>query len=242
MYEIYWGDKMVAFSSILNMPSGVMKNAFREHRLVVLPDFQGLGFGTKISEFLGEYLLNNGNRFFSRSTHIRLGRHRSESNLWIPTSTNQIVVENLNDPNQSRMKSNKYKKYDAQRTAYSFEYVGKNFNKLPHQRIICIDDTPYDYAKEIIIGLLNENKHPIIISGVASSKANTSWEIVAKEIGIRTEIAYLKKFDKNKEEYYVFNKSTLSGTCDYLIIKECNLKKLDELKDLNILNIIKVND
>ena len=39
---------------MLCMPSGTSKHSYRGHRLVVLPDYQNLGFGTKINEFLGE--------------------------------------------------------------------------------------------------------------------------------------------------------------------------------------------
>ena len=43
-----WNSKPVGFVAILPLPSGTTKNAFKITRVVVLPDFQGLGIGMKI--------------------------------------------------------------------------------------------------------------------------------------------------------------------------------------------------
>lgn len=71
-----WDDKIVAFNSILPMPSGTMQNAFRGHRLVVLPDFQGLGIGSKISEFTGAILKSQGKSYYTKTVNPALGCYR----------------------------------------------------------------------------------------------------------------------------------------------------------------------
>ncbi|CAE7207459.1 Ctsb [Symbiodinium natans] len=43
--EAYWGDEPVAFVALLPRASNSSRTEVREHRLVVLPDFQGLGIG-----------------------------------------------------------------------------------------------------------------------------------------------------------------------------------------------------
>jgi len=43
-----FNDKPIAFMAILPFPSGVIQNGYRISRVVVLPDFQGLGIGFKI--------------------------------------------------------------------------------------------------------------------------------------------------------------------------------------------------
>ena len=53
-YLVYWDDVLVAIRLMLCMPSGTSKHSYRGHRLVVLPDYQNLGVGTKINEFLGD--------------------------------------------------------------------------------------------------------------------------------------------------------------------------------------------
>ena len=46
-----WQQAPVAFSSWLPMPTGSMSNAYREHRTVTLPDFQGVGIGNALSAY-----------------------------------------------------------------------------------------------------------------------------------------------------------------------------------------------
>ena len=101
---------------------GDTRQKYRESRLVVLPDFQGMGIGTYLSEAIGEYFLNKGFRYFSKVAHVRMGEHRQRSNLWRPTSTNL----------KSREKSQKCSKkeawhhlmLDTKRLCYSHEYIG----------------------------------------------------------------------------------------------------------------------
>ncbi|HEY2510278.1 MAG TPA: GNAT family N-acetyltransferase, partial [Polyangiaceae bacterium] len=45
----------IAFNSIRTLPHPVAKNIKLAHRLVVLPDYQGLGVGWKLNEWTGAY-------------------------------------------------------------------------------------------------------------------------------------------------------------------------------------------
>jgi len=56
--------------------------AFREHRTVMMPDFQGLGIGTCMSNAVAAAMLRRGLRYFSRTAHPRFGNHRQKSDLW----------------------------------------------------------------------------------------------------------------------------------------------------------------
>ena len=80
-----WNNKLVAFESILPLPNGSYKNAYREHRLVVLPDFQGLGLGIKISEWCGGILKNEGKTFYTKTVNPALGIFRQNSPNWHQT-------------------------------------------------------------------------------------------------------------------------------------------------------------
>lgn len=73
-----FGDEevLVGFTSAIPLPSGTLENAWRGHRLVILPDFQGLGIGPRLSDALAEIYLNKGCRFYSRTAHPRLGAYR----------------------------------------------------------------------------------------------------------------------------------------------------------------------
>jgi GNAT superfamily N-acetyltransferase len=89
-YMALWEGQVVGFESIMAYPSGTVQNAFREHRLVIHPDYQGLGFGPRISEAVARHYVENGKRFFSKTAHPRLGEYRDQSPLWKPTSKNHM--------------------------------------------------------------------------------------------------------------------------------------------------------
>lgn len=133
-----WNDIPVAFSANLCLPSkipplyeGDNRKKFRESRLVVLPDYQGMGIGTRFSNAVGEYFLNEGYRYFSKTAHVRMGEYRQKSELWRPTATNL----------KSREKSQKCSKkeawhhmlLDTKRLCYSHEYIG-DLNNIYRQK------------------------------------------------------------------------------------------------------------
>ena len=113
-----WEGQLVGFISIMAYPSGTVKNSFREHRLVIHPDFQGFGFGHVLSESVAEIYLENGKRFFSKTSHPRLGEYRDNSDLWKPTSKNHLKRKDGQDSNLTRWKIN------PNRWSYSHEYIG----------------------------------------------------------------------------------------------------------------------
>jgi len=121
-YVAYWNNVLVGFSSSLAMPSGSLKNAWREHRTVILPDFQGMGIGTKLSNKIAELHLKEGKRYFSRTTHFRFGEYREKSPLWRPTSKNKVLRKDI--LNSTRDLYNNYQA-DGRRVCYSHEYIGK---------------------------------------------------------------------------------------------------------------------
>ncbi len=121
---VKWGAETVGFTSILAFPSGSFKRAWREHRTVVLPEFQGLGIGVRISDAIGEILITQGKRFFSKTVHPHMGKYRDKSELWRPTSKNHMKRK---DYNHNRVtKESGYKDKHTNRWAYSHEYIGNH--------------------------------------------------------------------------------------------------------------------
>lgn len=180
VYLITLDNTIIGFNSILNQPSGTSKFSFRTHRLVILPDYQGLGIGTKFEEFIGEDILKRGGKLYLRTTHLRLGRHCMESNKWVAASQN-LVIRKKND------NSPKYKTVDCTRKAYSFEYVGEDFTTKEHQYIICLGNTTNKVAKELLNKVLDKSKYPILLTGNPSQSNNIFEQIALKE-GIRTQV------------------------------------------------------
>jgi len=116
------GEAIVGFSSTIPFPHGYIKNAYREHRTVVLPDFQGLGFGPKISDAVAQLHLDEGKRYFSRTAHPRLGAYRDHSSLWKRTSNNRKVSRKTAYTKASKLQA---WKIDSIRECFSHEYIGK---------------------------------------------------------------------------------------------------------------------
>lgn len=115
-------NKPVAFCSVLSFPSGSVKNAWREHRTVVLPEFQGLGIGTKLSDTIAEYVVSQGCRFFSKTAHPAMGLHRERSDKWRATSKNKVV--RLDYAEDRKTKEDNHKMKHRLRSCFSHEYVG----------------------------------------------------------------------------------------------------------------------
>jgi GNAT superfamily N-acetyltransferase len=114
-----WDGILVAFGSAIAMPNGYLKHAWRGHRSVVLPDFQGMGIGVRFSDAIGEIHLDEGKRYFSRTAHPRMGFYRTNSPLWKPTSKNKRLRTDVKHMNIFK---NHYA--DNERICFSHEYIG----------------------------------------------------------------------------------------------------------------------
>lgn len=117
-----WNDSPIGFASALAFPNGNMKNAWREHRTVILPDFQGLGLGVRLSDAIAKMFIAQGARYFSKTSHPRMGGYRNNSILWKPTSKNGKARKDY-DPNK-KTKEDGHKMKHADRICFSHEYIG----------------------------------------------------------------------------------------------------------------------
>jgi ABC-type lipoprotein export system ATPase subunit len=119
-YIAVWGQELVGFYAVLAYPSGTVKNSFRGHRLVILPDYQGFGFGHHLSELVAQHYLDHGKRFFAKTSHPRLGEYRDASGLWKATSKNHKRRTDVAEKHGSRWIMN------PNRWSYSHEFVGRS--------------------------------------------------------------------------------------------------------------------
>ena len=110
-----WGKQLVAFVGVLPQPSGYFDKAVRGTRTVVLPDFQGLGIGSRITDFIASIYKQAGYRYFTKTVNPKLGEYRNHSEKWKTTSKNGRIIR----PSVSKL--NKKQKL---RASYCHEYVG----------------------------------------------------------------------------------------------------------------------
>jgi len=112
-------DRPVGINIISPLPSGTLKSAFRESRIVVLPDFQGMGLGYEMSVFTGAIYRSIGKRYFTKTVHPALGKKRNKSKDWRPTPDNGKI-------RKKRKKESNYASHwkDNLRISYCHEYIG----------------------------------------------------------------------------------------------------------------------
>lgn len=120
-YMAIWEGQLVGFVAAMTYPSGTVKNAWREHRLVIHPDYQGFGMGPRLSEVVAQHYIDNGKRYFSKTSHPRLGEYRDSSLLWKPTSKNHMKRKD-----GRVVRENSRWQLNPNRWSYSHEYVGIN--------------------------------------------------------------------------------------------------------------------
>lgn len=75
-------DRPVAFIAILHFPHPKVKNMKKVTRLVVLPDYQGIGIGLKLLEFIGSYVFQYRSRLTITTTHPAINRSLRKRNNW----------------------------------------------------------------------------------------------------------------------------------------------------------------
>jgi len=91
MYTVYWikeqEEILVACIGVLFQIAKVP--AKRITRAVVLPEYQGLGFGSRIINAISEYYTNHGFRIYLSTYHPRLGEYMTHSRKWSAGMYNQ---------------------------------------------------------------------------------------------------------------------------------------------------------
>lgn len=114
---------VVAFTSVIAFPNANFKSAWREHRTVVLPEFQGMGIGSAIVESVAELITSSGSRFFSKTAHPAFGEYRNKSPKWRATSKNGMKRHDY-ATTKTKTKEDSHKMNHAHRVTYSHEYIG----------------------------------------------------------------------------------------------------------------------
>jgi len=79
----YINNIPVAFCGVLYFPHPIIKNMQRCTRLIVLPDYQGIGIGCRLLEFVANLFIKKGNRFSITTSTPSLINYFNKSKKWI---------------------------------------------------------------------------------------------------------------------------------------------------------------
>ena len=77
-YGLYHNEKIIGFIAIIHFPHPKIKNLKKVHRLVILPDYQGIGLGIKFLNAIGDLYTDNYDfRITTSAKNLIYGLNRS---------------------------------------------------------------------------------------------------------------------------------------------------------------------
>lgn len=127
-FAAYIGARPIAFIAYRHLPHGKTKNIKMGHRLVVHPDYQGLGIGGILDNWLGEYLYRRGFRYHNTTAHPGMIAFYLKSPRWVKIrSGTQSTGGKVKTSNKTSVKTlaalkKNHLMMSAQRSTYSFCY------------------------------------------------------------------------------------------------------------------------
>lgn len=110
------GD-LCAFCAALPFPHPIKKNTWKEHRTVVLPDFQGVGIGTVFSDAIAELFNGEGKTFISTTSNPAMIHSRAKNPKWKTTHIGRLS----GGARTAKLKGS----FSCNRLTVSFEYIGQ---------------------------------------------------------------------------------------------------------------------
>ena len=130
-FILTWDKRLIGYIASIALPSripplydGDNRKFFRECRTVILPDYQGLGLGTRFSNAVADIHIEQGLRYFSKTSHKMMGEYRqNHPELWRPTSTN---LKKRYKRSSSHAERFTHMTLETVRLCYSHEYIGEN--------------------------------------------------------------------------------------------------------------------
>lgn len=114
-YLASWDGEPVAFVAVLSVIG--FKGAWRESRIVVLPDYQGIGIGSAVSESVAAHYRAQGRRYRSTTSHPAFIAHRQRSEKW-------ALVRVMAQGSVPHASARSTARTSTGRAVVTFEYVG----------------------------------------------------------------------------------------------------------------------
>lgn len=90
MYLLEIDNVICGMNAVLHFPHPKVKNMKKEHRLVIHPDYQGLGLGDVLSSNIAKLLIKKGFRYSSTTTNPALSFQRNKDKNWKLTRQGRV--------------------------------------------------------------------------------------------------------------------------------------------------------
>jgi len=118
-FVAFWQDRPVAFVAALSFPHPI-RPGWRLHRLVCLPDFQGVGIGVALADSVSAILRATGRPVFRVAAHPAVVAHCARSTAWKTTRAPGFV----NPVWKTSVEKTLKRSLSRTRLTAGFEYVG----------------------------------------------------------------------------------------------------------------------
>jgi len=119
VFLLFVNDELCGFCSVLPFPHPKLKDHWKEHRTVVLPDYQGIGLGNRLSNEVAEIMKTNNKGFISTSSNPAFIVSRAKDPRWIVTRKGRTSSGSGKIQNKNKKGST-----SSNRITVSFKYVG----------------------------------------------------------------------------------------------------------------------
>lgn len=106
---------LCGFTAVLPFPHPRKKNTYRLHRTVVFPDFQGIGIGTTLTDFVAEIYKKEGRKMITTTSNPARIHALKKSPKWRTT--------NIGRSNKLGKTSSYEGTVSNNRIVFSFEYL-----------------------------------------------------------------------------------------------------------------------
>jgi len=111
---------LAGFCAVLPFPHPIKKNAWKEHRSVVFPDYQGVGIGRHFTNYVAELLKKEGKTYISTTSNPAMIFARKNDKKWITTRIGRTSSGSGKIQNKHIKGST-----SCARKTVSFEYIGE---------------------------------------------------------------------------------------------------------------------
>lgn len=111
-----WNEKPIAIVAVIATPRNNNPNGKAISRVVVLPDYQGIGIGSKICNFIGGIYRNANCDLYIKTVNPALGEYFNKSTNWLPTAHNGKMRKPSNE---------KHYVNRLERQSYCHKYAGE---------------------------------------------------------------------------------------------------------------------
>lgn len=89
-FGLYDNDKIIGFMAVIHQPNPVNKKIKRVHRVVISPDYQGIGLGTKFLNVIGQYYHSLGFNFSIMTSAKNMISGLERNSHWVKTRAGRV--------------------------------------------------------------------------------------------------------------------------------------------------------